>query len=369
MNIRRLLSRSLALPLTLAGIVGLVACGESERVAGSTAASETTNGFQSRVTDTLGRPVGKLRVSLLPVGAWSDSNAAISGIQTDSVGLVLMAGLDSGEYRVEITDDTLGASFSLVVVPDGRLQFQEVRVRPLAHVKGHVQLPAGAQRAWIQVLGSVGGVWTDTLGRFDLPVATGLAPIVVRAVTILDTLPLGQDTLLLAPGETKQLGLLRDPFRVASLTFGPVPGVFENPVMASIATKTPQARIHYTLDGSLPTTASPVFSGVLDIQKSTLIRAIAVKPGLRSSPLDSAWFRIRVRPVEFHPLSGNPLNVWLASTTYGARVHCTMDGSTPTRQSPRCDTIQVVRTGWVKAIGVMEGLADSRVDSAWFRGP
>jgi hypothetical protein len=355
--------------LTLAGIVGLVACGESERVAGSTAASETTNGFQSRVTDTLGRPVGKLRVSLAPIGAWSDSNAAISGIRTDSVGLVLMAGLDSGEYRVEVTDDTVGASFSLVVVPGGRLQFQEVRVRPLAHVKGHVQLPDGAHRAWIQALGSVGGVWTDSLGRFDLPVATGLAPIVVRAVTILDTLPLGQDTLLLAPGETKNLGLLRDPFRVAPVTFGPVPGIFENPVMASIATKTPQARIHYTLDGSLPTTASPVFSGVLDIQKSTLVRAIAVKPGLRSSPLDSAWFRIRVRPVEFHPLSGNPLNVWLASTTYGARVHCTTDGTVPTRRSPRCDTIQVVRTGWVKAIGVMDGLEDSRVDSAWFQGP
>jgi len=369
MNVRRLFSSSLALPLLLAGIVGLVACGESERVAGTPAASETTNGFQSRVTDTLGRPVGKLRVTLLPIESWIDSNRTIPGIYTDSVGLVLMDGLDSGEYRVEITGDTLGASFSLVVVPGGRLQFQEVRVRPLAHVRGRVTLPTGVKHAWVQVRGSSEGVWTDSVGNFDLPVTTGLAPVVIRAVTILDTLPLGQDTLLLAPGEIKDLGLLRDPFRVAPISFGPVPAIYENPVMVLLETKTSGARIHYTLDGSRPTTASPVFPGILDIQKSTLIRAIAVKPGLRSSTEDSAWFRIRVRPIEFHPLSGTPLNVWLASTTYGARARCTMDGTTPTRQSPRCDTIQVVRTGWVKAIGVMDGLEDSRVDSAWFQGP
>jgi len=365
-RIKSLVATALGLGVALQGLVG---CGMNDQVAASTAASETTNGFQSRVTDTLGHPAGHLLVSAFPMESWSDSAVPLRGIRTDSFGLVTLSSLDSGEYRVEVVGDSTGASFSLLVVPNGKLQFQEVRVRSLAHVKGYVSLPLGVKHAWVQIQGSAGGVWTDTLGVFDLPVAVGLSPIVIRAVSILDSIPLGQDTLLLAPGETRNLGSLRDPFRIGHLTFGPVAGTYENPVMFSIASKVPGVEIHYTINGSEPTMASPIFSGVLDIQKSTLVRAWGVKQGLRSSPQDSAWIRIRVRPVEFHPISGNPLNVWIASTTNGAHTHCTLDGSIPTAKSPVCDTVKVTKTFWVKAIGVMDGLEDSRVDSAWFQGP
>lgn len=347
----------------------LSGCGDSDKVAGSTAASETTNGLQARVTDSVGRPVGSLSVTIWPIHAWSDSARKVEGFRTDAVGIVQMSQIDSGEYRVEVVGESTGVSFPLLVVPDGKLQFQEIRVRPLAWVRGSVHLPEGISRVWVQIQGSAQGVWSDSTGHFEISVAVGLAPIVIRAISVQDTLPLGQDTLLLAPGEVRELGVLRDPFRVGSLTFGPAPGVYENPVMFSIASKVPGVTIHYTLDGSLPTKNSPVFSGVLDIQKSTLVRAWGLKPGLRPSPQESAWVRIRVRPVEFHPLSGTPLTVWIASTTNGARVHCTQDGSVPTENSPRCDTLQITKTGYVKAIGVMSGLENSRIDSAWFQAP
>lgn len=352
----------------LGGILpGLYGCGDSDKVAGSTAASETTNGLHARVTDSVGRPVGALSVTLWPIRSWSDSSRTVQAFQTDAIGLVELSRIDSGEYRVEVVGESTGVSFPLLVVPDGKLQFQEIRVRPLARVRGSVTLPEGITRVWVQIQGSANGVWSDSKGRFEIPVAVGLAPIVIRAVSIQDSLPLGQDTLLLAPGEIRELGVLRDPFRVGSLTFGPVAGVYENPVMFSIASKVPGVTIHYTTDGSLPTRASAVFSGVLDIQKSTLVRAWGVKPGLRPSPMESAWVRIRVRPVEFHPLSGNPLTVWIASTTNGARVHCTQDGTLPTENSPRCDTLRITKTATIKAIGVMNGLENSRVDSAWFQ--
>lgn len=363
--------KSLAWIAVLLGIAfpGISGCGSSDTVAASTAASETTNGLQARVTDTARRPVGNLRVSLLGIDSWSDSLGNAESFLTESDGFVLLQHLDSGEYRVEVQGDSLGASFPLLVVPDGKLQFQEIRVRPLARVKGRVVLPVGVAHAWIQIQGSASGIWTDSAGNFELSVAIGLSPIVIRAISIQDTLPLGQDTLLLAPGEVRNLGILRDPFRVGPLVFGPAAGTYENPVMFSISSKVPGVAIHYTLDGSAPTLQSPVLSGVLDIQKSTLVRAWGVKAGLRPSPQESVWVRIRVRPVEFHPLSGTPLNVWIASTTNGAHTYCTFDGTIPTRASARCDTIQVTRTFWVKAIGVLDGLEDSRVDSAWFRGP
>lgn len=361
--------RSLALCAAVLGglLPGLSGCGDTEKVAGSTAASETTNGLHARVTDSAGRPVGALSVTIYPVRSWSDSSKTAPSYQTDAIGLVELSRIDSGEYRVEVVGESTGVSFPLLVVPDGKLQFQEIRVRPLARVRGTVVLSPGISRVWVQIQGSATGVWSDSTGRFEIPVAVGLAPIVIRAVSVQDSLPLGQDTLLLAPGEVRDLGILRDPFRVGSLTFGPVAGVYENPVMFSIASKVPGVTIHYTLNGSQPTTSSPVFSGVLDIQKSTLVRAWGVKAGLRPSPQESAWVRIRVRPVEFHPLGGNPLTVWIASTTNGARVHCTQDGTTPTENSPRCDTLRILKTATVRAIGVMDGLENSRVDSAWFQ--
>lgn len=350
-------------------LVGVVGCGSSEEIAASPSASETTNGLQARLTDTAGKPVGPLQASLALVGSWSDSSDTPTHYATDSSGNMRITGLKAGEYRVDVQGDSLGASFHLVVLSDGALQSQDILVRPLATVKGRVALPAGAGRAWIQILGGAGGYWTDSLGRFSIPVAVGVAPVVIRAVVEQDTLPLGQDTLLLAPGEVRDLGWMRDPFRVGSLTFGPVPGVYENPVMFSISSKVPNVRIHYTTDGSEPGPSSPLFNAPLDIQKSTLVRAWGEKAGLRPSPQESAWVKIRVRPVEFRLISTNPLKVWIASTTNGARTRCTTDGSLPTAASPVCDTLVVQSSGWVKAIGTMDGLEDSRVDSAWYPSP
>lgn len=350
---------------------GLVGCGNSEQIAASPSASETTNGLHARLTDTSGHPVGNMNASLAPVGTWSDSSKRPTVYSTDSTGHVLISNLPVGEYRVDVRGDSLGASFHLVVLSNGTLQSQDILVRPLAFVKGHVDLPDGAKRAWIQVEGSAEGTWTDSLGRFNISVAVGVAPVVIRAVVALDTLPLGQDTLLLKPGEIRELGLLRDPFRIGALTFGPIPGVFENPVMFSVASKVEGVKIHYTVDGSQPGTSSTskIFTSPLDIQKTTLVRAWAEKPGLRPSRQESAWVYIRVRPVEFHLVSTNPLKVRIESTTNGAHSRCTLDRSTPTRSSPLCDTLEITKSVWVKAIGVMEGLEDSRVDSAWYPQP
>lgn len=368
MTLRTIPTDIVAFLCAAALLSGVAGCG-SDQIAASPSASETTNGLQARLTDTSGHPVSAMKASLALVNTWSDSGVQTVYYSADSAGGMLLSDLPAGEYRVDVQGDSLGASFHLVVLGDGSLQSQDIRVRRLATVKGRVVLPEGAEHAWVQILGGAGGYWTDSLGNFEIPVAVGVAPVVIRAVVAQDTLPLGQDTLLLSPGEYRDLGLLRDPFRVGSLTFGPAAGTYENPVMFSISSKVEGVKIHYTTDGSEPTASSPLFNAPLDIQKSTLVRAWAEKVGLRPSPQESAWVYIRVRPVEFHPISTDPLKIWIASTTNGAHTHCTTDGSMPSRTSPVCDTIQITSSVWVKAIGVMDGLEDSRVDSAWYRGP
>src|SRR5688572_16256081 len=63
-----------------------------------------------------------------------------------------------------------------------------------------------------------------------------------------------------------------------AVRFSPGAGTF---VGSETVTLSVQARadIHYTLDGSLPDAASPVYRGPVTLDKSTRLRALAIVPG------------------------------------------------------------------------------------------
>lgn len=54
-----------------------------------------------------------------------------------------------------------------------------------------------------------------------------------------------------------------------------------------LTTATAGASIHYTLDGTVPTAASELYSGVIYVGKSKTIKAIAVKEGWKPSDISS----------------------------------------------------------------------------------
>jgi hypothetical protein len=60
------------------------------------------------------------------------------------------------------------------------------------------------------------------------------------------------------------------------------------PATVTIATPTPQATLHYTLDGSVPTATSPVATGPLSIAKPCTIKAIAMADGAKASAVSVA---------------------------------------------------------------------------------
>lgn len=71
----------------------------------------------------------------------------------------------------------------------------------------------------------------------------------------------------------------------AQPTFSPAPGTYKGSVFLSIADATPGAVIHYTLDGSVPTSASPVYSSEVKIKNNTTVSAIAFVDGKANSPM------------------------------------------------------------------------------------
>lgn len=76
----------------------------------------------------------------------------------------------------------------------------------------------------------------------------------------------------------------------ATPTASPAAGSVSAGTKVTIASTTPGAVIHYTLDGSAPTNASPVLTGPINVTASVTIKAVAVAEGYDpSSTLTAAY--------------------------------------------------------------------------------
>ncbi len=76
-----------------------------------------------------------------------------------------------------------------------------------------------------------------------------------------------------ANAETSYEGLVEGP------AFSATRGFYDAPFTLTLATATEGAVLHYTLDSSLPTAASPVYGEPLALTGTTVVRAMALKPG------------------------------------------------------------------------------------------
>lgn len=72
----------------------------------------------------------------------------------------------------------------------------------------------------------------------------------------------------------------------------PPGGVFDDPVVVSMATTTPGATIYYTLDGSTPGETSTQYVGPILVDQTTLVRARAFAPPLLPSSVTEGFFPI-----------------------------------------------------------------------------
>jgi glucose/arabinose dehydrogenase len=79
---------------------------------------------------------------------------------------------------------------------------------------------------------------------------------------------------------------------VATPLFNPAPGVYTGPQQVSISTETSGATIRYTIDGSTPGISSPVYSGPVQVNSTTILKAIATKAGMTTSAVGTGTYTI-----------------------------------------------------------------------------
>ncbi len=99
------------------------------------------------------------------------------------------------------------------------------------------------------------------------------------------------------------------PNTVASVTALPdlSEGPFLDPINVSLKTTTQGATVHYTLDGTAPTTSSPVYSNFIVVDGNTTVKAFAVKAGMDDSPVTTVEYviqRVAFYSFEFVELKG-----------------------------------------------------------------
>ncbi len=160
--------------------------------------------------------------------------------------------------------------------------------------------------------------------------------------------------------------------KAAAPQFNPPPGVYAGERQITITSKTPGASIYYTLDGSSnPSRTSALYVGPIIVSSSRLIKTIAVKDGMKDSIITSGEYIInKTEPPQFNPPAGTyagAQNITLFTSTPGASIHYTLDGSTPGRFSPAYSgpvALSTYGTSEIKAIAYKTDMADSAVAGA-----
>ena len=98
-----------------------------------------------------------------------------------------------------------------------------------------------------------------------------------------------------------------DSAKAAAPVFSVSGGAYDEPQKIYITSETPNALIYYTLDGSAPTTASSLYTGSLEIQISSTLKAIVFKPGMTVSIVSQAAYTINKLPAPELNIAGGTI--------------------------------------------------------------
>ena len=151
---------------------------------------------------------------------------------------------------------------------------------------------------------------------------------------------------------------------------------FTGSQLVTLNTTTAGSVIHYTTNGTNPTTSSTVFGGAINLTTTTQIRAMATKGGISSVvSIFNYTLNGSTEPPVADPVSGTEfatsLNVTLTAPTPGSTIYFTLNGSTPTTSSSQyTGPFSLVATTTIRAFARANGNDSLVVDFTYTKtGP
>lgn len=157
---------------------------------------------------------------------------------------------------------------------------------------------------------------------------------------------------------------------------GITPGAYSEAQSVTITTNEVGGTTRYTTDGSEVDSGDTVYSGAINVASTTTIRARTFKAGENQSVELTGTFTIDEVTVDPETVEtvvvdipggnyGTTQNLTPSTTTEGATIYYTTDGSTPTTSSTQytSGTIAISTATALKLLGVKAGFTDSLVST------
>lgn len=211
--------------------------------------------------------------------------------------------------------------------------------------------------------------------RFRVQVADGIVRYlrngsVFYTSLLTPTLPLRPDVNIASPGASLLNIRIGGEPMVEIPTISPGSGTYSSAQMVNISTTTANATIRYTVDGSTPTEASPVYTATVSVTTGTTIKAAAFRTGWTPSATASATYTMNFGTMPtptISPAAGtytSSADVTLSSIS-GATLRYTLDGTDPTTSSTvYAGPFALSTTSTLKAKGWHPDYSPSSVASA-----
>ena len=170
------------------------------------------------------------------------------------------------------------------------------------------------------------------------------------------------------------------PFSMTVLTWGSavaqapqfsvVAGNYSDTQTVSMSDTTAGAAIHYTTDGSTPTSTSNLYTSAVTVSSTTTLNAIAIAAAFTNSPVTTALYTIQ--PIVATPTISVPTGsyssaqtVTITTATAGASIYYTTNGTVPTTSSSAyAGPITVSSTETLEAIAAKASFSNSPVATA-----
>ncbi len=284
-------------------------------------------------------------LTLSPVSGTAPSSVSVSVKSANLPGKGLVAGIFNGQIVLKAGTNRQTIPVSVVVganvfVPVASLSFskpysgsnpasQVITLSSTATNFAILGLKASANGGnWLTITPSAYGYGISTPESVTVsvnPATTLAAGSYVGEIIFTST---GGDQGMVVPVTLTIAGTAA----TATPTFTPPGGSYSSTQSVKILDTTVGAAIHYTLNGTAPTAASPVYSVPISVTATETIKAIAIAPGYGTSAVASATYTLTA-PVAATPIATQ--TVTISEATAGATVYYTTNGLTPTTSSTK----------------------------------